>query len=160
MTSVREILKSKGDNVWSVTPDATVFDALDLMAKKEIGAVLVMDGGNLIGILSERDYARKVALEGRSSKDLAVTEIMSPKVIYVKPDMSTDECMALMIGKRVRHLPVMVDDKLLGIISIGDVVKAVIDDKDFVIDQLVHYITDTPAIDNNHYKSASFKFAW
>jgi CBS domain-containing protein len=146
MKTVREILKAKGDKVYSISPNATVFEALTLMAEKEIGALLVYENGLLFGIMSERDYARKVTLEGKSSKELTVQEIMSSKVIYVTSKHSTDECMALMSTKRIRHIPVIDDEKLAGIISIGDVVKAVIEEKDFVIDQLVHYITDTPAI--------------
>lgn len=145
MKSVREILQKKGKSVWSVTPDTTVYDALQLMAEKEIGAVLVLQNGKVEGIMSERDYARKVILQGKQSKDTLVREIMSSKVLYVNTSLSTEECMALMINKRVRHLPVFEDHELVGIISIGDVVKAVIDEKEFVIDLLVHYITGTPA---------------
>lgn len=152
MNTVREILSQKGENIWSVTPSSTVFDALTLMAEKEIGALLVMEQESLVGIMSERDYARKVILAGKSSKELTVGEIMSRKVIYVTPKMNTEECMALMIGKRIRHLPVMDNEKLIGLISIGDVVKAVIDNKDFMIDQLTHYIADTPAIETNSYR--------
>jgi CBS domain-containing protein len=154
MKCVKEILDKKGSEIVSVTPDTTVFAALMLMSEKEIGAVLVMEGSNLVGIMSERDYARKVTLEGKSSKDLPVSEIMSSKVIYVTPDHSTEECMALMIGKKIRHLPVFVDTILVGLISIGDIVNAVIEEKDLVIDQLVHYITDTPAISDKQLKSS------
>lgn len=146
MKRVKEILANKGGKIVSVSPETTVFAALMLMAEKEIGALMVMEGNNVLGIMSERDYARKVTLEGKSSRDLPVSEIMSTKVIYVTPDHSTEECMALISNKKIRHLPVMVDTVLVGIISIGDIVKAVIDEKDFVIDQLVHYITDTPSI--------------
>ena len=114
------------------------------MAEKEIGAVLVLQNGEIEGIMSERDYARKVILQGKNSKDTLVKEIMSSKVLYVNTSLSTEECMALMINKRVRHLPVFENNQLVGIISIGDVVKAVIDEKEFVIDLLVHYITGTP----------------
>jgi len=145
MKTVKEILYKKGNEIWSVTPETTVFEALKLMADKEIGAVLVLKDGNVEGIMSERDYARKVILQGKLSKDTLVKEIMSSKVLYVNTSMSTEECMALMINKRVRHLPVFTSHKLDGIISIGDVVKAVIDEKEFVIDLLVHYITGTPA---------------
>jgi len=141
MKTVKDILNHKGTEVWSVTPETKVFDALKLMADKNIGAVLVIKTGELKGIFSERDYARKVALEGLSSRDLAVENIMSPKVLYAKPDMKVDECMALMIGKRIRHLPVYENDKLTGIISIGDVVKEMLDHKDYMIDQLEQYIT-------------------
>ncbi len=144
MKSVREILQIKGRTIWSVTPETTVYDALQLMAEKEIGAVLVLQNGKIEGIMSERDYARKVILQGKNSKDTLVKEIMSSKVLYVNTSLSTEECMALMINKRVRHLPVFENNQLAGIISIGDVVKAVIDEKEFVIDLLVHYITGTP----------------
>ena len=144
MKSVREILRIKGKTIWSVTPETTVYDALQLMAEKEIGAVLVLQNGEIEGIMSERDYARKVILQGKNSKDTLVKEIMSSKVLYVNTSLSTEECMALMINKRVRHLPVFENNQLAGIISIGDVVKAVIDEKEFVIDLLVHYITGTP----------------
>ncbi len=144
MKSVGEILQKKGTAIWSVKPEATVYEALQLMAEKEIGALLVMNDGKVEGILSERDYARKVILHGKQSKDTPVKDIMSTKVLYVNTSLNTEECMALMINKRVRHLPVFEENKLAGIISIGDVVKAVIDEKEFVIDLLVHYITGTP----------------
>lgn len=143
MKTVREILLKKGGRIFSISPNQKVFEALQLMAEKEVGALLVLDGENLVGILSERDYARKVALEGKSSKESPVNEIMSPNVIYVQPNTSTDECMALMINKKIRHLPVYDENKLAGIISIGDVVNAIIDEKEFEIDQLVRYITDS-----------------
>ena len=143
MKTVREILLKKGGRIFSISPNQKVFEALQLMAEKEVGALLVLDGENLVGILSERDYARKVALEGKSSKESPVNEIMSPNVIYVQPNTSTDECMALMINKKIRHLPVYDGNKLAGIISIGDVVNAIIDEKEFEIDQLVRYITDS-----------------
>lgn len=146
MKTVREILQNKGYTIWSISPDATVYSALQLMAEKEIGAVLVMKDSELIGIMSERDYARKIVLQGKFSKDTIVQDIMSSKVIYVSPNLSTEECMALMINKRVRHLPVFEEHKLVGMISIGDVVKALIDEKEFMIDQLVHYIKGTPQV--------------
>ena len=146
MKTVHEILQSKGNTIWSVSPGTTVYAALQLMAEKEVGALLVLNEGILVGIISERDYARKVVLQGKLSKDTLVKEIMSPKVIYVNTSLSVEECMALMINKRIRHLPVMQDDKLVGIISIGDVVKAVIDEKEFTIDQLEHYIKGTPNV--------------
>ncbi len=146
MRTVREILSNKGYDIYSVSPDDTIFEALKLMAEKKIGAVLVMEHGSVVGIMSERDYARKVALEGKSSRDALVSEIMSEKVIYVDYDRQVDECMALMIEKRIRHLPVFENEKLTGLISIGDVVKAIIDEKEFVINQLVHYIKSTPEI--------------
>ena len=146
MKNVREILKSKGTQVYSISPDSSVYEALQLMSEKGIGALLVIEGEEVVGILSERDYARKVILVGKTSKETLVKEIMSTKVMYVNSDVSTEECMALMITKRIRHLPVIDNGKLTGLISIGDVVKAVIDEKEFVIDQLVRYITDAPTL--------------
>ena len=144
MKTVNEILQNKGNTIWSISPESTVFEALKLMAEKKIGALLVKENDNLVGIISERDYARKVVLQGKFSKDTLVSEIMSSKVLYVNSKLSTEECMVLMINKRVRHLPVIDDNKLVGIISIGDIVNAVIDEKEFVIEQLVHYIIGTP----------------
>jgi len=146
MKTVREILLNKGYNIYSVSPDDTIFSALKLMAEKKIGALLVIENGSIAGIMSERDYARKVALEGKSSRNATVREIMSEKVIYVDMYRQVEECMALMIEKRIRHLPVFENEKLTGLISIGDVVKAVIDEKEFVISQLVQYIKSTPEI--------------
>jgi CBS domain-containing protein len=141
MKTVRDILKEKGTQIWSVPPDATIFEALKIMAEKEVGALLVMEQDNTVGIISERDYARKVVLEGKSSKVSQVREIMSSNVLYINIHANIEECMALMINKRIRHLPVFDDDKLTGIISIGDVVKAVIDEKEFQIKELENYIT-------------------
>jgi len=140
MKFVRQILQKKGTTVWSIAPDDTVFDALKLMAEKEVGALLVIDGDKLAGIFSERDYARKVILKGRSSRSLPVRDIMTTDVLYIHPDLELEECMAIMTEKRLRHLPVMENDALTGIISIGDVVKAVIDEKEFLISQLENYI--------------------
>jgi CBS domain-containing protein len=137
------MLLKKGNKIYSISPNQKIFEALQLMAEKDVGALLVLDGENLVGIISERDYARKVALEGKSSKDSPVSEIMSTKVMYVELDSSTDDCMALMINKKIRHLPVYDKGKLVGVISIGDVVNAIIDEKEFEIDQLVRYITDS-----------------
>lgn len=141
MNTIREIIKKKGGEVWSVSTENTVYDALSLMAEKSIGAVLVIDNSTLKGVMSERDYARKIILEGKSSKDVQVGEIMSPRVIYIDIDTNIEECMALMINKRIRHLPVYENDNLAGIISIGDVVKALIDEKEVVINELENYIT-------------------
>jgi len=140
MSTIREILKEKGSDVWSVTTENTVYEALSLMAEKSIGAVLVIDNNTLKGVMSERDYARKIILEGKSSKDVLVGEIMSPRVIYIDIDTNIEECMALMINKRVRHLPVYENNNLAGIISIGDVVKMLIDEKEVVINELENYI--------------------
>jgi CBS domain-containing protein len=142
MNTVKDILQKKGSDVWSVTPETKVFDALKLMADKNIGAVLVMDNERIEGILSERDYARKVALEGKSSKELPVKDIMSSRVLFVTGEKSLDDCMALMIERKIRHLPVYEDEKLKGLISIGDVVKALLDHKEFTIEQLEQYITN------------------
>ncbi len=146
MKTVYEILQQKGNEIYSISLNATVYEALQLMAEKGVGALLVMDNTSLVGIMSERDYARKVILHGKFSRDTLVEEIMSTKVVYVNQSLSTEECMALMINKRIRHLPVIENDTLIGVISIGDVVKAVIDEKEFMIDQLVHYITGAPTL--------------
>ncbi len=141
MKTVKELLQVKGHEYWSVTPDTSVYEALKLMAEKNVGALLVLEADALVGLLSERDYARKVILKGKSSKNTPVKEIMSDKVICLSPDRSVEECMALMTDKRFRHLPVMDDNKLVGVVSIGDVVKAIISDKEFTIEQLEHYIS-------------------
>ena len=141
MKTVRDLLKTKGSDVWSVSAEATVYETLGLMAEKGVGALLVLQAGRLIGIISERDYARKVELQGKSSRETAVGEIMTVKVAYVKPQNTVAECMALMTDKRIRHLPVMDGDHLVGVISIGDVVKAVITEQEFTIQQLENYIT-------------------
>jgi len=138
---VSQFLEKKGHDVWWVAPETTVFDALQLMANKKVGALLVLEEDSLVGVFSERDYARKVILKGKSSKDTPVRDIMSTKIVCVAPNQSTEECMSLMTEKRVRHLPVMDGEKLIGIISIGDVVKAVIADREDIIEQLEHYIT-------------------
>lgn len=145
--TVSLMLKGKGFDIWSVSPNDTVFDALTLMAEKKCGALVVLEEEKLCGIISERDYARKIILLGKSSKETLVKEIMSSTVFYVSPNLTAEECMAVMLDKRVRHLPVMDDDNLIGVISIGDVVKAVIDEKIFVIDQLERYITGRPNLD-------------
>ncbi len=144
MKLVSELLRAKEREIWSVKPDSSVLEALKLMADKNIGALLVFEEEKLVGIFSERDYARKVILKGKASKDTTVKEIMSSKVLYVKPEQSVEECMALMTDKRIRHLPVLEEDKVVGVISIGDVVKAIISDKDFMIHQLESYITGVP----------------
>ena len=141
MITVRQILDGKGHATCSVTRDSMVYDALKLMADKEIGALLVVEGGRLVGVISERDYARKVILKGKSSLDTPVKEIMTQDFVWVRPEQTVEECMGLVTEKRVRHLPVLVDDLVVGIISIGDLVKAVIDEKDFTIKQLESYIT-------------------
>jgi CBS domain-containing protein len=140
MTTVRDILEAKGRQVWSIEPGATVFDALQLMAEKEIGALIVIDGELLVGVVSERDYARKVVLLGRASPTTAVKEIMTDPVC-THLEQSVQQCMGLVTEKRVRHLPVVEGGKIVGLISIGDLVKSIIDDQKFVIEQLEHYIT-------------------
>lgn len=145
MTTVGRLLDTKGHDVWSIAPDASVFDAIKLMADRGIGAVLVMKGEKLVGVVSERDYARKVILQGRSSKDTPVRQIMTDKVFYVRPDQTVEDCMVLMTEKRIRHLPVLDGDRLVGMISIGDVVKSVISEKETLIRQLENYITGSRA---------------
>jgi len=143
MRTVRHLLESKGRGIWSITPDASVYAALQLMADKEVGALLVLEEGRLVGIISERDYARKVILRGKSSLDTPVREIMTSKVFSVRPEQTIEECMAVVTDKRIRHLPVLDGDTVIGVISIGDLVKAEIEDKNFLIQQLKGYITGT-----------------
>jgi CBS domain-containing protein len=142
MKKVAQILRSKSDpTVHSIVPTASVFDALMLMAEKNIGALLIMEGETIVGLLSERDYARKVVLMGRSSKETPVRDVMTCPVLYVGLQQTTEECMALMTEKRLRHLPVLDDGKLIGLISIGDLVKDIISEQQFVIEQLQYYIS-------------------
>lgn len=145
MTTIKHILESKDNQIWSVRPDDFVIDALKLMAEKNIGALLVMENDQLIGIISERDYARKVVLAGKSSKDCRVRDIMTSKVVFLRSEQTAQECMALMTDKHIRHMPVFEDDKLMGIISIGDLVKAIISEQEFTIQQLVNYISGVSA---------------
>jgi CBS domain-containing protein len=140
MKSVAQLLKVKGTVIHSVAPSVSVLECLKLFADKGIGAVLVMEGDRLIGIFTERDYARNVALRGKSSKDLKVQDIMTADVLWIGPEHSNEECMALMTEKRVRHLPVMEGGKVIGIISIGDLVKDIIAEQQFVIGHLERYI--------------------
>jgi CBS domain-containing protein len=139
--TVRSLLKRKGSEIWSLPPDATVFDAIAMMAEKHVGALLVMSGGRLQGIISERDYARKVFLQGRSSKDTLVREIMTADVVTVRLDDTVDECMRVMTKHRVRHLPVVDGDKVAGVISIGDMVACIISAQADTITQLNAYIS-------------------
>jgi CBS domain-containing protein len=141
MKTVTQLLRTKGQQVLSVSPDMPVFEALGVMADKNVGALLVVEGERLVGVFSERDYARKVILKGKSSKDTPVQEIMSSHVLYVRPEQTIEDCMALMTDKRVRHLPVMEEGRVVGVISIGDVVKAIIAEQEFIIEQLQNYIT-------------------
>ncbi len=141
MATVKQLLQGKGHDIWSIGPEASVYDAIELMADKEVGALVVLEGDSLVGVLSERDYARKVVLQGRSSKGTKIKEIMTSRVVYARPKQTVEECMALMTDKRIRHLPVMDGDKLLGVISIGDLVKAIIEEQQHVIKQLEQYIS-------------------
>jgi CBS domain-containing protein len=137
-----DILKSKPhQTIFTIVPTASVFDAVKLMAVKDVGALLVMEGEHVAGIFTERDYARKIALMSRSSRDTLVREVMTAAVMYVRPDQTSEECMALMTENRIRHLPVMDGDRLLGLVSIGDLVKDIISEQQFTIQQLEHYIT-------------------
>ena len=138
--TVRHLLEQKGWNVWTIGPDATVLDAVAKMADKDVGSLVVMDGEKLIGIITERHYSRNVVLKGKTSPTTLVREIMETNVIYVRPEQSVELCMALMIDKRVRHLPEVEDTKVIGIVSIGDLLNYIISKKEFVIDQLEHYI--------------------
>ncbi|MCH7587720.1 MAG: CBS domain-containing protein [Chloroflexi bacterium] len=140
MIQIRTLLESKGFDIWSVHPESTVYDALKMMAEKDIGALLVIEQGEVRGIFSERDYARKVILKGKNSQETPVNDIMTPAVIYLRIDQSVEECMEVMTTHHIGHLPILEENKLIGIISIGDVVKAVIADQEFMIDQLESYI--------------------
>jgi CBS domain-containing protein len=141
MKTVKQILKDKGSDVLSIQSDATVLDALTLMAERNVGALLVLEKGKPVGIFSERDYARRVALQGKSSLKTPVRDIMTQRVMFVRPEQTAEECMALMTEKHIRHLPVLVGDQVVGVVSIGDLVKASIEEKDFMIKQLENYIT-------------------
>ncbi len=138
--TVRHLLEQKGRNVWTIGPDATVFDALARMAEKDVGSLVVMDGERLVGIVTERHYSRNVILKGKKSPTTLVGEIMERDVIHVRPEQSVELCMALMTEKRVRHLPVLEGRKVVGIVSIGDLLKSIISKQKFVIDELEHYI--------------------
>ena len=144
MKTVKDVLQTKGHDVLSITPDATVYEALKIMADKNVGALVVLNGETVAGLLSERDYARKVILHGKSSKEMQVREIMTAKVYYMRPEQTLQDCMAQMTDKRVRHLPVLEGVRLVGIISIGDVVKEIIADHESTIKLLENYITGGP----------------
>lgn len=141
MTTVSQILQGKGHQIWSVTPQATIYETLELMADKNIGAVLIMEDGQIAGIFSERDYARKVVLEGKSSRHTVIAEVMTSPVISVRPGLGVDKCMRLMTDRKFRHLPVVDGDKLIGLISIGDVVNMVLNEQEIIINHLEDYIT-------------------
>ena len=140
MNTVKQILDQKGRSVFTIEPDASVYDAIAMMAEKHVGALAVTEGDKLVGLISERDYARKGVLQGRSSPDTKVREIMIDRVMVVTPERTTEECMAIMTEKRFRHLPVVEDGNLVGMVSIGDMVKAIISEQKFTIEQLEHYI--------------------
>lgn len=142
MKTIATLLEGKGYEVWSISPDAPIFDALRLMAEHNVGALMVIDSGNLMGVISERDYARKVIILGRSSKDTPVKAIMSTRIYFANPTQTVDECLALMNTKHIRHLPVFDHDQLIGVISIGDLVKAVIADQKDLIKRLERHILD------------------
>ena len=139
--TIRDILKHKGNEIWSVTPTATVYDAIDMMSDKHVGALLVISDGKLVGVISERDYARKVILKGKSSKETQVVEIMTSTVIFVPPQHTVAECMRIMTDNRIRHLPIVEDEKAVGVVSIGDLVKWIISEQEETIHHLTNYIT-------------------
>ena len=141
MKSIKNLIHARHGEVWSVSPDDSVYDAVKLLVEKNIGALMVVRQGKLVGVVSERDCARKVLLSDKSAQETQVSEIMSSRVIYAKPSHTIDECMALMTEKRVRHLPIMEDDKVLCMISLGDLVKSVISEQQHIIEQLEHYIS-------------------
>ena len=142
MTTVQRLLQNKGHTVWSISPDVSVFEAVQLMADKRVGALMVVDRNELVGVISERDYAREVVLKDRASRDTPVSAIMTQRVLYVRPQQTLEECMALMTEKNLRHLPVLDNGRLVGVVSMRDVVKDVIAEKEFLIEQLENYITD------------------
>jgi len=142
MTTVQRLLQNKGHTVWSITPDASVFEAVQLMADKRVGALMVVERNELVGVISERDYAREIVLKDRVSRDTPVSAIMTQRVLYVRPQQALEECMALMTEKHLRHLPVLDDGRLVGVVSMRDVVKELIAEKEFLIEQMENYITD------------------
>lgn len=141
MSYIRDVLAAKDNKIQSISPNATVFEALKQMSEKEIGALVVIENKKVVGIISERDYARKIILQGKTSKETLVRDVMSSSLYSITPDNSVEEAMVLMTGKHVRHLPVFENNKFVGIISIGDVLKSIISNKDFLIDQLSNYIS-------------------
>ena len=141
MHTVGQLLESKGKDIWSIAPHATVFEALQLMAEKNVGVLLVINAGEVVGIFSERDYARKVILKGKSSKDISVGDLMTKEVFYIKSQNTLQECMALMTAKHIRHIPVFENNQLTGVVTLGDVVKQIISDQEFTIRELGKYIT-------------------
>jgi CBS domain-containing protein len=140
MTTIRQLLSEKPGTVYTIHPDSTVFDAIAKMAEHDIGSLVVMDGEKPVGIITERHYARNVVLKGKTSPTTPVRDIMERRVICARPEQTVEQCMALMSEKRVRHLPVLEGKKVIGIVSIGDLVKSIIGDQKFIIEQLEHYI--------------------
>jgi len=143
MKTVMQVLEAKGKDILSISPDQSVYDAVEKMAEAGVGALIVLEAGKVVGIVSERDYARKIILKGLSSPNTPVREIMTSQVVYARPELTIEEGMALMTDKRCRHLPVMANDDLLGVLSIGDLVKAALAEKTYLVDQLANYITGT-----------------
>lgn len=143
MTTIRQLLATKGNDVWSISPEATVYDALSLLAEKNIGALLVVQDGEIAGIVSERDYARKVALQGKASIQTPVSEIMTGEVVTIEPQLGVRDALAMMTDKRIRHLPVVEESKIIGVVSIGDLVKSIIAEQELLISQLEQYISGT-----------------
>ena len=141
MKILQRVLDTKGSEVFSIGPGASVFDALEEMAKRDVGALIVMEDGQVVGIFSERDYARKIILAGKSSRETPVRDIMTDRVIYARPELTLEQCLALMTDKRIRHLPVLRGDDLVGVVSIGDLVKGIIEDQRFLISQLESYVS-------------------
>lgn len=141
MRTLKRVLDAKGRDVYSTTPDTSVFDALAEMAERDVGALIVMEQGKVVGIFSERDYARKIILLGRSSRETPVRDIMTSRVVYARPDLTLEECLALMTDKRIRHLPVMDEAEVCGVVSIGDLVKGIIAEQRFIISQLESYVS-------------------
>ena len=141
MTTIGQLLKTKGNEIWSIAPQATIYEALQIMSEKDVGALLVVHKGDVVGIFSERDYARKLILKGKFSRDTSVEELMTRKVLYVGPESTIEDCMALMTAKSVRHLPIIKNERLIGIVTLGDVVKQIISDREFTIHQLENYIS-------------------
>lgn len=139
MGTVKEVLKNKPRDIWSIPQKASVFEALELMAAKDIGALLVIEEGKLCGIFSERDYARKVILKGKTSKETTVGELMTKSILYATPENTLEECMALMSSKHIRHLPIIEDDTIIGIVTLGDVAKEIISEQDYTIRELENY---------------------
>ena len=141
MTTIAQLLNVKGNQIWSIEPKATIFEALEIMSEKEIGALLVMEDGKLTGIFSERDYARKVILKGKSSKETPVGELMTKKVFYIDSQKTINDCMVMMTTKCIRHVPVIEDNQVMGIVTIGDVVNQIISEQEVTINHLENYIT-------------------